>query len=91
MEPIKIIIPYLDAITPTVDSCTYTECEDEYSTEILIPDHHALMDLIQDITLKIASEIAGYKSRGAYPFDDATDDISNAISVLQELDQHIWD
>lgn len=49
--------------------------------------HASVMDFIRDLTLAIYNEIKEYNDSGAYPYDDATEDIVNALFVLSEVNQ----
>lgn len=47
--------------------------------------HHSILDFIQDLSRNISDEIYTYTSNGLYPYDDVTDDILQAIDLLQEV------
>lgn len=89
MKPFETELPFLDSITPTAHSCIFELDEYQMPVKVIAPNYEAIMDLTQDICMKIGVEIASYKRKGTYPHDDSLADIQNGLEILQAINEHL--
>lgn len=92
MKPFTTTAYWADACTPdnVIPGCTIAETEDG-DLEITVNSREGLFNLIHNITGKIHESLQWNRDHNSSPHDDKTQDISNALDLLNDLSSHLED